>query len=72
MAESEYIFIVEEKQNGTRNGNMWGPFTQYEAWGHSHRLTCYVRSYGNHYSLTYHVRYISNNPTLPYPGPGFE
>lgn len=63
-------FFIEEKQDGIRNGNLWGPFTEEQAWRYQIQLTDHVREYqaSGGYKLTYHVRYVHNRPQLPYTG----
>ena len=68
MAESDYSFVVEERQNGTRNGNMWGPFSEDVASVYRDILTRHVSKYGDNYNLTYQVRYLANRVILPYTG----
>ena len=65
---SEYSFIVEERQNGTRNGNMWGPFSEEAANTYRDILTRHVSKYGDNYNLTYKVRYLAKRVILPYTG----
>ena len=69
MAMSEYSFVVEERQNGTRNGNMWGPFSEDAASVYRDILTRHVSKYDdNNYNLTYKVRYLAKRVILPYTG----
>lgn len=68
MSETLYTYIVEEKQDGNRNGNYWGPFTEEQAWKYYFTLAEHVAEHGNHYKLTYRVRYLHDSIPLPYTG----
>jgi hypothetical protein len=60
-------FFIEEKQDGVRNGNIWGPYTEAQAWRYLVKLTDHVSEYQSN-KLTYHVRYVHDEIMLPYTG----